>query len=178
MAILQNVIASVNFNFNSQQTQTTGNLNAGGSTLLEIVSMAKQYVNNNGVNYGVDQLYAVQLSLAAAATTLHFQTSTAKDPFGNTLAMLRIRDVIVQNTNTTLSQFLKVYVPASNAITFLPPVASYIPVQPGGMLWLSDPLSFGGGVGQVCGATTDGLTVDPAAFTIVANVLVIGNGTA
>lgn len=178
MAVLQNVTASINFNFNAFQTQTTGNLNSAGSTLGELITFAKNYLNSVGVNYGVDQIYAKQLTLAATTTTLHFQTSTATDPFGGTLAMLRVRDIIVQNTNTTLSQFLKVYVPASNALTFLPPVASYIPVQPGGLLWLNDPLSFGGGVGQVCGATTDGLTFDSGAFTIVFNVLVIGNGTA
>ena len=178
MAVAQNVLATINFNFNTQQTQTSGNINAGGSTLYNLVTFAKQYVNAQGVNYGVDQLYALQITLASTTQTIHFETATAKDPFGNTLAMLRVRDFIVQNTNTTLGQLLKVYAPASNAVTWLPVVANYIWVNPGGMLWISDPLSFGGGVGNVVGATSDGVTFDSVANTVTFNVLAIGNSVA
>lgn len=178
MAVAQNVIATVNFNFTTQQTQTAGNINAAGSTLNPIVTFAKQYVNAQGVNYGVDQLYALQITLASTTQTVHFETASAKDPFGNTLAMLRIRDLIVQNTNTTLGQILKVYQPASNGVTWLPLVATYLTVWPGSQIWLNDSLSFGGGVGAVVGATSDGITFDSASATVTFNVLALGNSAA
>jgi hypothetical protein len=176
MALAQNVKGQLNLNANFQQLNASDL--SGGTFWSEVLADSLQYVNNNGVNYGVDQVYAAKLSLASTTQTVHFQTSTAKDPFGNSLAMLRIRELIIQNTNTVLGQDLKVYAPASNGITWLPPVANFIPIRPSGVLRLSDPLSFGGGVGMVVGATTDGITFDSGSNTVTFNVLVLGNSTA
>jgi hypothetical protein len=167
----QIVTGQLNMTANFQQTP------AGLLATLpysQVISDVVQYVNNTGVNYGVDQLYAEINTLASTTQTIHFETATAKDIFGNTLAMLRIRELIIQNTETTLSHILKVYAPASNGITWLPPVANFITVPPGGVLRISDPLSFGGGVGNVVGATTDGLTLDSGSNTVGFRVLVLG----
>jgi hypothetical protein len=178
MAIAQIVGGNFNMSANFYQTQTTGNINSQGSTLNEAMSIVTQWVNNYGVNYGVDQLYAMQLTLASTTQTVHFQTATAKDPFGNTLAMLRIRALLVQNLNATLGQDLKVYAPSSNGITWLPPVANFIPVRPGGAIVLLDPLSFGSAVGSVVGASSDGVTFDSGSNTVMFNVLALGCATA
>jgi hypothetical protein len=176
MSLAQNVAGQINLSANFNQV-ATGDL-SGGNPLNEIITDVLQYANNNGVNYGVDQLYAAKTTLASTTETLHFETATAKDPFGNTLAMLRIREIIVKNLNTTLGQDLHVYAPASNGITWLPPVANYLVVRPGGVLRISDPLSFGAGVGQVVGATSDGLTLDSGSNTVTFSILVLGNSTA
>ncbi len=166
----QNVAGFLNMTANFQQTNTI----IGAQTVTAIISQAIQYLFATGANYGVDQVYAATGSLASTTTTLHFQTATLKDPFGGTLAMLRIRELIIVNTETTLTKILKVYAPASNAITWLPPVANYLTVTPGGCLRISDPLSFGGAVGNVVGATTDGLTLDSVANTVAYQILALG----
>jgi hypothetical protein len=178
MAVAQNVTATINFNFNTQQTITTGNINAAGSVFNGLVTFAKQYVNAQGVNYGVDQLFAQQLTLASTTGTYHFETATQKDPWGNTLAMLRIRDLIIQNTNTTLGQDLEYYASASNGIAWLPTVSAPLIVRAGGLDWKSDPLGFGAAVGNYITATTDGLTVNSLSATVIFNLVVIGNSQA
>lgn len=171
MAVAQNVSGLMNMTANFPQSNA--NTNPGG-TLFGFITQALQYVNNTGVNYGVDQLYAATTSLASTTQTLHFETATAHDPYNNTLAMLRIRELIIQNNNTTLGQFLKVYSSSSNGISWLPAVGSFLSVPPGGVLRISDPLSFGGGVGNVVGSTTDGLTLDSGSNTVSFNILVLG----
>lgn len=175
MAVAQAVTGTLNFNPTFTQVETI--INAVQAN-FGLTAPALQYINAQGVNFGVDQLYVGAGSLASTTITLHFETATLKDPFGNTLAMLRIRELIIFNTNVTLGQDLKVYAPSSNAITWLPPVANFIPVRPGGVLRISDPLSFGGGVGQVVGATTDGLELDSGSNTVGYQILVLGNSQA
>lgn len=171
MSVAQIVAGQVNMTANFQQTPSAG-LNL--LPYSEVIQDILQYVNNTGVNYGVDQLYAAKTTLVATTTNLHFETATLKDPFGNTLAMLRIRELIIQNIDTNLAHVLKVSASASNGITWLPPAANFLPVNAGSVLRISDPLSFGGGVGNVVGATTDGLLIDAGANTITFNILALG----
>jgi hypothetical protein len=112
--------------------------------------------------------------LASTTQTVHFETATAHDPFGNTLAMLRLRELIIQNVTVTSGFDLQAYSPSSNGITWLPPVANYLTVRAGGLLRFSDPLSFGGGVGQVVGSTSDGITLNSVSNTIVFNLVGLG----
>jgi hypothetical protein len=178
MANAQVVTGQVGFSLSVTETVTSGQVNASGNSLTNFVQQVYQYVNNNGVAYGVDQLYAKQITLASTSQTIHFQTATANDPFGNSLAMLRIRDLVIQVVTVTSGLFLKVYAPASNAITWLPPVANFLSVRAGSVLWVNDSLSFGGGVGNVVGASTDGLTLDSGSSTITFNIVAVGNATA
>lgn len=172
MAVAQTVTGQLNLSANFLQTPTGQLANTPYSQPLNDVL---QYVNNTGVNYGVDQIYSeVNAGLASTTKTYHFETATLKDPFGNTLAMARIRELIIKNTETVLTHILKVYVPASNAISWLPPVANFLTVPPGGVLRISDPLSFGGAVGLVVGATSDGLVLDSGSNTVGYQILVLG----
>lgn len=171
MSVAQIVTGQFNLTANFLQTPS-GQL--GNTPYGQPLNDVLQYVNNTGVNYGVDQLYAAVGSLASTTTTLHFETATLHDPFGNTLAMARIRELIIKNTETTLTHILKVYAPASNGIAWLPPVANFLTVPPGGVLRISDPLSFGGAVGNVVGSTSDGLTLDSGSFTVGYDILVLG----
>lgn len=171
MSVAQIVVGNLNLNANFQQTPSGG---LAPQPYSQIITDVLQYVNNTGVNYGVDQVYAAKTTLASTTSNLHFQTATLKDPFGNTLAMLRIRELIIQSLETTLSHVLKVSASASNGITWLPPAANFLPVNAGSVLRISDPLSFGGAVGNVVGATTDGLLLDSGANTVAFNILVLG----
>ncbi len=178
MAVAQVVTGQVGLSASVTQTATTGQVNPSGNTLTNLIQQVYQYVNAGGVKYGVDQIYAKQITLASTTQTVHFQTATANDPFGNTLAMLRIRDLWVQNITVTSGFDLKVYQPASNGVIWLPLVATYLPVRAGGLLWVSDPLSFGGGVGNIVGASSDGITFDSGSNTITFNVVAVGNSVA
>ncbi len=167
----QIVTGQLNMTANFQQTP------AGLLSTLpysQVIPDVLQYLNNTGVNYGVDQLYGETNSLASTTQTIHFETATAKDIFGNTLAMLRVRELIIQNTETTLSHVLKVYSSASNGIAWLPPVGNFLTVPPGGVLRISDPLSFGAGVGNFITSTTDGITLDSGSNTVGFKMLVLG----
>lgn len=171
----QIVAGYANATLNVQQTNSGTN---PAGNLAGLVQMALQYTNGTGAVNTCDQIYAKQTTLASTTQTLHFQTATANDPFGNTLAMLRIHELIIQNLSVATSAFLKVSASASNGIAWLPLTASYIPVRPGGVLWISDPLSFGAAIGNFITSTTDGLTIDSVANTITFNIVVVGSTVA
>lgn len=169
----QVVTGQLNFNFQSFLVQTTGLINS--TQFSELISQSFQYINSTGVAYGVDQLYAAQITLASTSQTIHFETATAHDPGGNTLAMLRIRELVIQNLATTAGFDLTVEASASNGVTWLPVAANTPPIcYAGGLLRFSDPISIGGGVGQVVGATTDGITFVSASHTVTFNIVALG----
>lgn len=179
MSVAQNVAGYANMTVNIGQTDVV----ITSQTINGIVSQSLQYVNATGQSLGVDQLYAATITLAASTPqTFHFQTATLKDIFGNTLAMLRIRELVIVNSNTTLGQDLKVESAATNGITWLPPSTSPLYARSGtatstngfGGLRIFDPASFGAGVGNVISSTTDGLTLDPGTNTITVQILVLG----
>jgi hypothetical protein len=178
MAVAQTVSGQVNFTMAATQTQTTGQVNPGGNTLTNLIQQVYQYVNNNGVKYGVDQVYATQITLASTTQTIHFETASAKDPFGNTLAMLRIRDLIIQVITSTIGFDLEYYGASSNGIAWLSLLANPLTVRAGGMDWKSDPLSFGAATGNYITATTDGVTLNSLSNTVTFNVVAIGNSVA
>lgn len=175
MSLAENVYGQLGFTANFLQYAGES---LAGSPLSSVIQDILQYANANGVNYGVDQLYANTASLVATTANLHFQTATLKDPFGNTLAMLRIRELIIKNTATTLGYDLLVAASSSDGIAWLPPIADAIPIAPGGVLRISDPLSYGSGVGRVISSTTDGLYLSSGSNTVPYQILVLGNSTA
>lgn len=164
---------TANFSQVSVLANPSGNLSG-------FIQEAFQYVNATGQAFGVDQLYVLQSSLVATTRTFHFETATLNDPFGNTLAMLRIRELLVWNLNTTLGQDLKVESSASNGIPWIPPSTAPLFARSGnaagngGLVRISDPASFGSAVGNVVGATTDGLTLDAGANTIAYVLIALG----
>jgi hypothetical protein len=174
MSIAQVVKGNVNFNVVATQTEMAGQINAGGNSLTNLLTLVYQYINAQGVNYGVDQIYAAQITLASTTLTIHPETATLDDPFGNTLAMKRYRDIIVQNTNTTFGQDLEFYAAASDGVGWLPTTPG-LTVRAGGLIWDSDPLSFGATVGNYVTATTDGITFNSLSATVIFNVVILGN---
>ena len=183
MAVAANVSGIINLTASFTQVQATGvigsSIGGGSQSFAELISIADQLTNATGAAKTCDQMYAAQLTLSAAATTLHFETATAKDPAGNTLAMLRIRLLIVQNLTATAGFDVKVEASATNAIAWLPPsTAPLLARANGGLVLIYDPNSSGAGAGNVVGATTDGLTLDPGANTCTVNVLVVGDSVA
>lgn len=176
MSIAQNVTGLLTCS--ASFTQIPTGLLAGSQGFTQTLTSPLQFNNAVGVNFGVDQMYSASFSLASTTSTVHVQNASLKDPFGNTLAMLRIRLIMVLNTETTLTHILKVYAPASNAVPWLPPVANFLTVPPGGVLLLTDPLSFGGGVGLVTASSADGIEFDSGSNTVAFQVLVGGTATA
>jgi hypothetical protein len=174
MSAAQVIRGQVNFNLNVSQTDTAGQVNSGGNSLTNLIQQVYQYVNNQGVSYGVDQIYANQFTLASTTITIHPETATINDPFGNTLAMKRYRDIVIQNTNTTFGQDLEWYSSSSDGVGWLPATPGNI-VRAGGLVWFSDPLSFGATVGNYVTATTDGITFNSLSATVIFNVVIVGN---
>ncbi len=177
MAVAQTVTGVANMTLNYQQIFTVIQQN---QSLYALITQAIQYVNATGVIFGVDQLYAATISLASTTQIIHFGNASALDPFGNTLAMLRIRELLVQNNNATFSQPLKVSKSASNGIPWLPAAATPLYAQSGntagqgGILRISDPASFGGAVGNVISSSTDGILLDSVSATVSFNIVVLG----
>ena len=163
-----------------QSSGVVGPTTGGGSSSLSTRLTIYDQINNiPGSALGFDQLYSAQLTLAASPTTIHFETATAHDMFGNTIAMLRIGFLAVQNISTVAGHDVKVESSASNGIPWLPPSTSPLFARANnGLVIIYDPNSFGGGVGNVVGATTDGMTLDPGANTCTVNVWVAGSTVA
>jgi hypothetical protein len=173
----QIVTGQLNFSPSFSQSGVLGALSAFVTTQQLPSFTSIQYVNGTGVAYGVDQLYAAQLTFTAStAQTFHFETATLTDPFGNTLAMLRIRELIVLNTSPTIGWDLSVAQAASNGIAWLPVVANAPPQARanGGMVRISDPTTFGAAVGNFITNTTDGLVLTPTAHAVTAVILCLG----
>ncbi len=176
----QTVTGYSNVSCNFQQFATI----VTSQSLMGLITQAVQYVTGTGVIYGVNQLYAATITLASTTQTIHFGDASALDPSGNTLAMRRIRELIIQNVNTTFSQPLKVSTSAAQGIPWLPASTGPLYVQSGnatgngGILRISDPTSFGSAVGNVVGAVTDGILLDSVSATVTFNIVVLGNTVA
>ncbi len=175
MSVAAVVGGQLNLNANCYQTQSTGNINQGGSTLNELISVAIQWINGfASAAYNVDQLYAKQLTIASTTTTVHFQNASATDPFGNTIAMARMRLLIVQNTTVTPTFDVTVAQSASNGVPWLAVAANAPPIcYAGATLMFLDPISVST-AGQVTAASLDGISFISASHTTVVNVVALG----
>src|SRR5208337_1375716 len=138
------------------------------------ISAGTSYANGTASS-NVNLCYAAQLTLAGAPQTLNLQSIT--DPSGATITFARVREFWIQNIDTTAGHDVKVESGASNGVTWLPPAANYLPCRYGATIKISDPLSTGAGNGNVVGASTMNVTLDPGANTVIVNVLIVG-GTA
>jgi hypothetical protein len=173
----QVVTGQFSFSANFQQTGILGAVPS--VTLNQIMNQTLQYVNATGQALGVDQMYGFTGTLVSTTKIFHFQTGVLNDIFGNPLAMLRVRDLLIINLSATASNVLKVYATSSNGITWVPPIANFLSVYGGlasgaGMLRIADPYSFGGSAGNVVGATTDGLEVDSGSNTVSFAIIALG----
>lgn len=133
------------------------------------------YANGTASNQ-VDTLYARQLTLAGAATTIDLTSLT--DPAGNAISFARVREIIVQDLATTAGYDVKVEAGASNGVGWLPPSTSPVYARYSGTLRVSDPVSTGAGNGNVVDSTHKTVTFDPGANTVTINVVIAGGSAA
>ena len=140
------------------------------------ISSNLSYANGTASNQ-VDTIYAKTITLAATTQTIDLTSLT--DPAGNSINFARVREFIIVNTATSASFDLKVEAGASNGVIFLPPAANFLSARNnGGTLRISDPVSTGGGNGNVIGATTKTVTFDSGANSITFLVLIVGGSAA
>lgn len=82
----------------------------------------------------VNLFYAASVTLAS--TTLALDLTALTDLAGTAVNMLRVRELIIQSTDTVAAKLLKVYAAASNGWAFIPPVANFQTIPAGGVLSL------------------------------------------
>ena len=136
-------------------------------------------VNSNGAALAIDLAAWGQLSLASTTQLIDF--SSLADPNGTTHDWTggRVRLFVVQTVTTTTAYDLQVYADATNGVSFLPPVANYVPVRTnGGILIIYDPNSNGSGNGNVITASLKRLDFNSGSNTVVFNWLALGNSVA
>jgi hypothetical protein len=139
------------------------------------ISQNLGYTNGTASNQ-VDTLYAKQLTLAGATTTIDLTSLT--DPAGVSVNFARVRELIVVNTATTAGFDVKVEAGASNGWAPLPTSADPLTARYGGSIRLSDPVSTGASNGNVTSGTSKTITFDPGANTCIINVLIVGGSAA
>ncbi len=125
----------------------------------------------------VDLLYAKPLVLAATTTTVDFTSVT--DLGGGSIVFARSRLFFVYNPDATAGHDVGVYHGASNGWAQLP--ASTNPLYArnnGGFVLLVDPVSTGGGNGNVITGSSKNVVLDPSANTITVFVIMAGGSAA
>lgn len=178
----QIVNGTVNRNLNFSQNESA----ISAYQITVNVSRNYTYTNSNAGGSGVvDQLYAKQLTLSAAATTINLTSLT--DVGGNTIDFARVREFVVENLNTTIGQDCKVEAGAANGWSVLPPSTNPLYARSGGVLTtatvvgtvqISDPFSTGASNGNVVTTGSCNVTLDPGSNTITVNVIILGTSVA
>lgn len=140
-------------------------------SLPATIGFTPNYGNGTGANQ-IDLMYAANVTLASTTAVLDLTALT--DLKGAAANMARIRELIIQSTDTTLTKLIKLYASASNGWAFLPLVASFLTIPCGGCYHISDPLSVGAGVGYVTGGSSKSVTIDAASQTVNYNIIIAG----
>ena len=139
------------------------------------ISSNLSYTNGTASNQ-VDTIYAKQLTLAGATTTIDLTSLT--DPAGVSVNFARVREFIVVNTSTTAGFDVKVESGASNGWAPLPASTDPLFCRYSAYIHISDPVSTGGSNGNVTSGTSKTVTFDPGANTVIINVLIVGGSAA
>ncbi len=172
----QNVAGNVNINVNLTETITTGLPNVVSATATIALNQALAFAT--GAALGIDTIYAAQLSLAGAVTTLNLHSGLT-DLFGNAVAFARVRFWIVQNLTATAGYLINLYtLTATDPLTWLPQVTSatlWVPAS--GILCGIDQASTSTN-GWVVSASHYSFSLDPGANTVSCNVIIAGNSAA
>lgn len=167
----QVVTGNVTFTASFNVLKSSGLINP--EPFSQAIQQNVSYANGTG-SAQVDTFYAAQLTLAAAPTTLNLTSLT--DPAGNSINFARVRELIVQNTNSANPGFdVKVEAASSNGVAFLPPTTAPLMCRYGSVVHVSDRYSTGSGNGNVTTpSTATSITLDPGANTVVVNVIMVG----
>ncbi len=137
------------------------------------------YVNATGGALSINTIHAKQYTLAATTLAINLFDGSLLSPSGAACVFGRVREFFVGVVDTTSTHLLKVYSTASPAgVLWLPPVANYLWCTPnGGSVRLQDPNSITT-AGFLVDTTNKGITFDAGAFTIIFNLLIVGNSSA
>jgi hypothetical protein len=161
---------SLNFSFVEAVTGVTN------YSIPATISSNLSYANGTGSN-AVDTLYAKQIALVAS-TPQTIDLTSLTDPAGNSINFARVREFIVQNTSSTAGNDVKVEAGASNGWSVLPPSSNPLYARYSGTLRISDPVSTGGGNGNVVSGASKTITFDPGSANTTINVVIVGGSAA
>lgn len=172
MAAQTNVIGNSRFSANFTETQTVGLISPLSPAV--VMTQSANYINAaSGAPSTIDLVYSKQLTISG--TTVLNLLSGMVTIGGEAAVFARVRDLIVQVADTTLGHYVNVYANASSGWTVgLPLIASELTVAAGGMLHLTDPLSFGTGTGLYVPSGSGSFTIAAAVNGTVVNVIVAG----
>jgi hypothetical protein len=168
----QVVTGNVVLNANFTEQVTSGVL--ATQNLPVPITQTVSYTNGTGAQQ-VDTIYGSKQTLTAS-TPVTLDLTSLTDPAGVSITFARVREFIVQVTDTTAAHSVAVEQGASNGVVFLN--SSAINVQPkGGMISLRDPQSTGGSssVGWYVDSTHKTVKLDPGSNTVTGvNILIVG----
>lgn len=135
------------------------------------IGYTPNYGNGSAANQ-VNLLYAANVTLASTTAVLDLTSLT--DLAGAAVNMVRVRELIIQSTDTVAAKILKLYAASSNGWGFIPLIATFQTITAGGCYHMSDPLSVGAGVGLVTGVSSKVITIDSVAQTCNYNIIIAG----
>ncbi len=175
MSVAVTGIVTTNWPFN--ENTTVGTLTTQGINAPVPINQTTNY-NTSGTATGqVNLIYGQQITFVVS-TPQTFNLQTWLDVFGNAVPLARVREFIVQVVSVTPGWDIKLYSAASNGVIFLPPIANFLTIRAGGMIAIRDPISTGGGNGNVVGGSTLSFTIDPGTHAVVVNILAAGGSAA
>jgi hypothetical protein len=164
-------------NFNFQEKLTVGTIAASGITIPQAIAQTINYSASGTAAGQVNLVYGNQVTFVAS-TPQTFDMQTWTDPFSNALVFARVRLFVIQVVSQTAGWNIELYASSSNGVTFLPPVANYLPVNAGSLsVIVNDAVSTGAGVGTLVTSSTLNFTINPGTNPVVVNILAAG-GTA
>lgn len=140
-------------------------------TFAAALNFTPSYQNGTGANQA-DLLYAAQLTIASSAHP--FDLTSLLDMAGGSVNMKRVRELVVQVVDTTLTHVVNVYASSANGWTFLPLVADQLTVAAGGVLHMADPLSTGSATGLVTASNNKIGVIDAGSNSVVVNLMILG----
>jgi hypothetical protein len=144
---------------------------------------ALQMANGNGAPVTgttplIDLAAWGQVSLASTSQLVDF--SALVDPGGITQNWTggRVRIFVVQVVTATAGFDIEVYSDATNGVTFLPPVASFLPVRANGGLLLILDQNTNGANGNLITSSHKRLDFNSGSNTVVFNWMALGSSVA
>jgi hypothetical protein len=179
MAVISGTIGAYTNNllFTFPSLQTANQFKIGFPDVLGGPLSSVSYTNGTGSSQ-VDLIYWPD-PITLAATTQTIDLTSLTDPSGAAVNFARVRELLIYNPTATAGFDIKVEQGASNPWAFVPPSTSPQIVRYGGGLYrISDPISTGGGNGNVVGGASKTIKFDSGANTVTFWVLALGGSAA
>lgn len=123
------------------------------------------YLNGTGSEQG-NLYFGDRRQLVATSETIDL-TSTLLDAFGATIALVKLKELIIYNTEATTAKNLTI---SGNALLAFGTLTSFT-LGPGGTFHVSSPVDGF----SIANAITDQLTLNSGANTVTYDIFLIGN---